>query len=79
MMEKIISALEQIKQQGSFCSKRMASIDRLNLEIKDFGLLKLPLSSGDAQALIKLSKPAKFGLRDKTLLNNKVRDAWEII
>lgn len=65
-MEDIITALENIKDQGSFCTKRMIPSDRLNLEIKQFGQLKFPVTSRHAKALIKLAKPAKFGWRDKT-------------
>lgn len=31
-----------------------------------------------AKALIDLSRPAKFGRKEKTILDRKVRDAWEI-
>lgn len=77
-MENIITALERIEEQGSFCTKRTTPIDNLHLEVKDFGLLKFPLTARNAKALIKLAKPAKFGWRDKTLLDKEVRDAWEI-
>lgn len=77
-MENIITALEQIEEKGSFCGKRMTDMDKLNLEIKSFGPLQLPLTARHAKALIKLAKPAKFGLRDKTLLDHNVRNAWEI-
>ena len=77
-MEDIIAALEDIQTQGSFCGKRMTSIDDLHLEVKEYGELKFPLNPRNAKALIKLAKPAKFGFRDKTLLDKSVRNAWEI-
>ena len=77
-MKDIITALENIEEQGSFCAKRTTPTDNLHLEVKQFGQLKFPLSSRHAKALIKLAKPAKFGWRDKTLLNKDVRNAWEI-
>lgn len=77
-VEDIIIALEKIKVKGSFCGKQTVAVDKLQLEFKKFGMLKLPLSARDAKALTKLSKPAKYGLRDKTLLDKRVRDAWEI-
>ena len=77
-MEDIITALKKIKEQGSFCGKRTTPTDKLHLEIKQFGRLKFPLTARNAKTLIKLAKPAKFGLHDQTLLDNNVRDAWEI-
>jgi hypothetical protein len=77
-MEDIITALKNIEEEGSFCAKRTMSTDNLHLEIKQFGQLKFPLNSRNAKALIKLAKPAKFGWRDKTLLNKEVRNAWQI-
>lgn len=77
-MKDITTALQNIQEQGSFCAKRMAPIDKLNLEVKEFGALKFPLNSRHTKALIKLAKPAQFGWRDQTLLDKKVRNAWEI-
>ena len=77
-MEDIITALEKIKAQGSFCGLRRASINKLHIEIKGFGQLKLPFTARKAKTLIKHAKPAKFGWRDQTLLDKTVRNAWEI-
>ncbi len=77
-MKTIIDTLEKIKASGSFCAKRALPVDRLKLEIKEMGTLKFPLTPNRVKALIALAKPAKFGLRDKTLLDKKVRNAWEI-
>lgn len=77
-MEDIVVALEKIEEKGSFCGKRTMPTDHLHLEVKDFGLLKFPLSTTKVKALIKFAKPAKFGWRDQTLQDKNVRDAWEI-
>jgi hypothetical protein len=77
-VEAIITALKDIKEQGSFCGIQKTPLDKLKLEIKGFGLLKLPLSASKAKGLIKSAKPAKFGWRDQTLLDKTVRNAWEI-
>jgi len=58
----ILNALKQIKEQGSFCGKRTIAIDKLQIEIKGFGALKLPLAVRHVKALTKLAKPAKFGI-----------------
>ncbi len=77
-MEEITAALKNIKEVGSFCGKRMISIDKLQIAIKPFGILNLPLKSEVVKELIKVATPARFGWRDQTLLDQKVRDAWEI-
>ncbi|MFO1257730.1 MAG: 2OG-Fe(II) oxygenase [Gammaproteobacteria bacterium] len=77
-MEDIIKPLEKIEETGSFCSKRTEPVEKLSLEIKEFGALKLPITASHAKQLIKFAKPAKFGFRDKTLLDKAVRDTWEI-
>ncbi|MBA2653780.1 MAG: hypothetical protein H0U71_01780 [Gammaproteobacteria bacterium] len=77
-MEDIIASLQKIQTHGSFWAKRSVSIDQLQLEIKGFGQLKLPLSARNSNNLIKHAKPAKFGWRDQTILDEKVRHAWEI-
>lgn len=61
-----------------FLGKRTAALDTLHLTIKECGSLKFPLSSREIKKLIKVAQPAKFGWRNKTLLDKKVRDAWEI-
>jgi hypothetical protein len=76
-MEKLVDALKMIKASGSFCTKRSMPAN-LQLEIKSFGELKLPIKIKDAKALIKLARPAKFGFREDTLLDKTIRNAWEI-
>jgi hypothetical protein len=77
-MEEIITALEKITSNGSFCAKHLTPTDNLQLEVKGFGLLKFSLTAQHSKALIKLAKPAHFGWRNKTLLDKRVRDGWEI-
>jgi hypothetical protein len=81
-MQTILSALQSISRQGSFCAKQTVSNQDLQITVKNFptqsGTLKLPLSTRAARSLIKLAKPAKFGWKDQTLLDPKVRDVWEI-
>ena len=42
------------------------------------GTIAVPLSTRDAQSLIKASRKAPFGKGDKTLVNESVRKTWEI-
>lgn len=79
-MQKIIEDLASLANHGDsgFCSKTTVDYHDLNLSIKDFGPVKLPLSTASAKKLIKLAKPAKYGWRDQTLLDKNIRDVWEI-
>lgn len=68
--------------RDSFSAKASASSSTLPIQVKGFpyggGKLKFPLSTRAAKALIKLARPAKFGKKEKTLLDKSVRDCWEI-
>jgi predicted 2-oxoglutarate/Fe(II)-dependent dioxygenase YbiX len=77
-LDTIIVALKQLQTEGSFSARVVADFDDLSLEIKDIGQLKLPIKPARAKALIKKARPAKYGLKDKTLLDPQVRDVWEI-
>jgi hypothetical protein len=77
-MESIITALNNLGGKGSFCAKRTGSIDNLSLEIENFGKLKFPLDTKHVKKLLKQAEYAKFGFRDKTILDKNIRNAWEI-
>ena len=68
--------------QGDFSTKLSILSESLSLSIKakDGSLKKLtyPISQTAAKALIKTAKPAKYGLKEKTLLDSSVRNVWEI-
>jgi hypothetical protein len=46
--------------------------------IEGVGPTALPLNEEAAKAIIKQASHAPFGYRDKTLVDTKVRDTWEI-
>jgi hypothetical protein len=48
------------------------------LDIVGVGPIRLPLSPASARRLCGIAHPARYGLRDQTLLDRNVRDAWEI-
>lgn len=77
-LDKITNVLNQLQTSGNFSARMMTDYDNLNIEIKNFGQLKLPIKPAKAKALIKYAKPAKYGLKDKTILDPKVRNVWEI-
>jgi len=77
-LDKITAALKQLQTQGHSSARAVADYNDLSLEIKNFGPLKLPVKPSRAKALIKKARPAKYGLKDKTLLDPQVRHVWEI-
>jgi 2-oxoglutarate-Fe(II)-dependent oxygenase superfamily protein len=77
-VEEITAALEALEEEGSFCAQQTASAGALRIEVKGVGPLKFPLEQAGVKCLIDVAQPAQFGWRDKTLLDKKVRNAWEI-
>jgi len=50
----------------------------LALEVRGIGPVRLPVSAQQAKELIGVARPAKYGLGERTLLDPRVRDTWEI-
>ena len=69
-IEEILTGVDSQKQ-SSFCGKVITPYDELKLHIKDIGDLKLPLKIRAIRSLIKHARPAKYGWKDQTLLDNK--------
>jgi len=77
-VEKIIAALEALENEGSFCAQKTISAGALQIDVKGVGAMKFPLAPGSVKPLIEVAQPARFGWRTQTLLDKKVRNAWEI-
>ncbi len=78
MLEKITTALTELKPQGAFSAKKTTDVTDLHIEIKPVGRLKFPIKPAVAKKLIKVAKPATFGWREETRLDTEVRDVWKI-
>ncbi len=63
---------------GSFCASRTAPPDDLHIEVRGVGLLRLPVPKEQARQLIRIARPARYGLGEATLLDPRVRDTWEV-
>lgn len=48
------------------------------LDVAGIGPIALPLTAASALRLSQVASPAHYGLRDRTLLDPRVRDTWEI-
>ena len=76
--QQIGEILGGVGDRGSFSAKRTRPCDGLNLSVTGLGRLALPVSDRQAQQLCRLSRPAKYGQGEKTLLDRRVRDTWEV-
>lgn len=63
---------------GSFTARRTAPADDLGLTVKGVGPLRFPIPRQQAQQLLAKARPARYGRRDRTLLDRQVRDTGEI-
>ncbi|KAF2122089.1 hypothetical protein BDV96DRAFT_682102 [Lophiotrema nucula] len=76
----LYEALSDIKTPGSFATSGalfpVGLIDP-ELSVKGIGPIELPLSSEDAQKLVKASRLAPYGHGDQTIVNTDVRNTWE--
>jgi hypothetical protein len=55
-----------------------AAPDKLKLEVSGVGPIQFPVSPASARRLCKAARPARYGFKDQTRLDPKVRDTWEI-
>ena len=59
---------------GSFASRLTAPADDLVLEVKGVGPLRFPIPREQARLLLAKARPARYGRREQTLLDRRVRD-----
>ena len=77
-LERIGEILGAVGSPGCFTARRTAAADDLQLEVQELGQLRLPVSRAQAERLCQLARPARYGRGEKTLLDRRVRDTWEI-
>jgi hypothetical protein len=75
---RIVDCLKNIKSSGSFVSSSTAAFIFPGLEVDGLGELSYPVNESQAKALISRAHKAPFGKGSQTILDNKVRSAWEI-
>ncbi|MCB1915544.1 MAG: 2OG-Fe(II) oxygenase [Rhodocyclaceae bacterium] len=66
------------EMEGDFAIEGRLPGDAIQVEIDGAGRLALPVSEGQAERLSAISRPARFGRRQETLLDASVRDCGEI-
>lgn len=77
-MKPVVEALEAIGTDGTCFAEQTLPAKALHLSVKGIGPISLPLTPAVVKALIETARPARYGLRDKTLLDKRVRNCWEI-
>jgi len=80
MLDSIVAQLRkttEIKPEV-FYTHLSIPCDDLSLHVEPVGSVTFPISPKVAKSLIVEAEPARYGLKDKTLLNHKIRDTWEI-
>lgn len=77
-MTSITRSLAAIAAPGSFAYRGTTNPDDLRLEVKGVGPVEWPISIETARALRGVARRAGFGWRDQTLVDESVRNTWEI-
>ena len=77
-LKRIGEILGAVGSPGCFTSRRTAAPDDLLMEVQGLGRVRFPVSRAQAEKLCRLARPARYGQGEKTLLDRRVRDTWEI-
>lgn len=77
-IDQIQDVLTSVRVPGTFATRRTVSAEHLHLDVCGSGPLQLPVTPAIARMLADLARPARYGLRHKTLLDRRVRDTEEI-
>lgn len=77
-IESIVDILGQAEHLGQFVARRTATPDDLVMEVKGCGPLRFPISRAQAKQLCAIARSARYGQGERTLLDRRVRDTWEI-
>lgn len=76
--QKVLKILSNIKGSGSYVNTGVRDFILPGLEIKGFDELSFPLNKTQINELIKIAHKAPFGKGSETIVDTKVRSAWEI-
>ena len=76
--DRIAALLGEVATPGAFSARRTAPVDELELDVRGVGRIILPVSAEQARQLCRVGRAATYGLGDKTLLDTRVRNTWEV-
>lgn len=79
-LESIVAQLRKSNKTKSdvFCTQISVPCDALSLRVEPVGEVTFPVTSKMAKSLIVEAEPARYGHKEKTLFDRRVRDTWEI-
>lgn len=77
-VDQIGELLADVPARSAFAARRTASVDDLRIEVKGVGPLRFPVPKAQARQLCRISRPARYGRGEETLLDERVRDTWEV-
>lgn len=75
---EITRLIAGVESSGSFATCFTLPASGLDLFVEGVGKIVLPVLAATSQKLKRAARPAKYGLKDQTLLDPSVRDSWEI-
>ena len=82
MYAEIIKALQisdsNRAENSSFYAEYILKLENLNINVRVVGQLKFPFAKDTLDKLLTMATPAKFGLREQTLLDPNIRNTKEI-
>jgi hypothetical protein len=76
--KEVLDILQNAKGSGKFVSAQIHDFVFPNMEINSVGELSYPINEIQAKAVIAIAHKAPFGMGHETIIDNKVRSAWEI-
>ena len=77
-MNNFIGLMEKIENSGAFSVAGKLTSIAPALKVKGLGTVSIPVIDCQAKKLIELSEQAPFGRGEDTIVDTKVRNAWQI-
>ncbi|GAB2504644.1 2OG-Fe(II) oxygenase [Nocardia heshunensis] len=79
MSDQTVRAIgELLAGAGAFATRGSVAAEDLSIAVDGVGALAWPVSAEQARALCAVADPARYGLREQTLVDPNVRDTWEV-
>lgn len=73
-----LAALDEASSPSAFACRLKLPSEALALSVEGVGAIRFPVSRTRAKALVKIARPAPFGHGERTLVDRRVRDVWEV-
>jgi len=77
-LQDVSELLATTKAPGAFATRRTGAADDLRVRVKGIGRIVWPITRATARRLCAVARPARYGFRKETRLDDRIRDTWEI-